>query len=138
MTIRNTNWPLKGEFEEDVLAELSRRTDANLAVTDGSRGSWALYSNELLHQPAFEVEATDTTGCGDAFHGAYAFALLQEWEFPQRLEFAAYVASQIALGFGGRSNLPSRGLFEEADLGVLSDALRKSVRRWLAESAAYG
>jgi len=29
-------------------------------------------NTQLAH---FKVEATDTTGCGDVFHGAYAFGL---------------------------------------------------------------
>jgi len=126
------------ERPEDVLAELAGRTEANVVVTDGPRGSWALHSNQLVRQPAFEVEATDSTGCGDAFHGAYAFALLQGWEFAQRIEFAAFVASRVALSLGGRTNLPGKKLFEESDLSELSEPLRAGVGRWLADGVVAG
>lgn len=120
------------ERPEDVLTLLSRRTEANVVVTDGPRGSWALHGAKLLHQPAFKVEAVDSTGCGDAFHGGYAFALLKGWEFTLRLEFASYVASRVALALGGRSALPDRTLFEKADLTPLSEPLRENIVRWLS------
>ena len=38
----------------------------------------------LWHIPAYRVRAVDTTGAGDCFHGAYAFALT-EGKPPRRL-----------------------------------------------------
>jgi sulfofructose kinase len=56
---------------ERALRRLAKKTTAQLIVTDGQYGSWALAGSAILHQPAFSVVTVDTTGCGDAFHGAY-------------------------------------------------------------------
>ena len=56
-------------------------------VTCGEEGCW--YLGESLdcpvHQPAFNVEVLDTTGCGDVFHGAYASGLIQDLDLPGRV-----------------------------------------------------
>lgn len=49
------------------------------AVTRGERGVlWLCRGEETPHEmPAFPVAATNTTGAGDVFHGAYALALAE-------------------------------------------------------------
>ncbi len=118
------------EDPEGSLRALSSMSDAQLLVTDGLRGSWALADGGVIHQPAFMVDAVDTTGCGDAYHGAYASALLDGWALPLRMEFASWVASQVALGFGGRANFPSRaglGACEHSGMSAgLAEVLTKT------------
>ncbi|MFT3850759.1 MAG: PfkB family carbohydrate kinase [Propionivibrio sp.] len=108
----------------EALAELATVTAGQLVVTNGVHGSWALTKDGVLHQPAFVVEVVDTTGCGDAFHGAYASALLDGLALPLCLEFAAFYASHVALVIGGRSWLPSRGDLRNSDLSQLSAELQ--------------
>ena len=110
---------------EAALRILHTWTGGQVAVTDGARGSWALDAEgHLLHQPAFPVEVVDTTGCGDAFHAAYASALLDGLDLSMRLEFAAWFASRVALSLGGRTNLPTRLSLRDGDLSPLSEHLR--------------
>ena len=61
------------------------------------RGSWALTSEGVIHQPAMTANAVDTTGCGDAFHGGYAAAFSDGLPLPLCMEFAAWVAAPVAL-----------------------------------------
>ncbi|MFY0627098.1 MAG: carbohydrate kinase family protein [Reichenbachiella sp.] len=93
---------------KDCLYELSKMTEAQLIITDGTQGSFAFKQGEILHQPAFRVEVVDTTGCGDSFHAAYASALLQGMDLKQRMEYASRYASEVAQHFGGRTFLPDR------------------------------
>jgi sulfofructose kinase len=78
----------------------------------------------IIHQPAIAVDAVDTTGCGDAFHGAYAAALLDGLALRFCIEFGAWVAAQVALKLGGRTNLPTRDSIRKCDLSMLSPELR--------------
>lgn len=119
---------LSGQREPDAaLRHLSTLTAAQLIVTDGIHGSWALTKQELLHQPAIMVDAVDTTGCGDAFHGAYASALLHGWPLARRMEFASWVSSRVALKLGGRANFPTSAGLSTEDLSTLSPGLRNQI-----------
>jgi len=57
---------------------------------------------------AFPVEAVDTTGCGDVFHGAYAAALVEGLDLSARLEFASAAAAIKATRPGGQAGIPRR------------------------------
>ncbi|MCX7826923.1 MAG: PfkB family carbohydrate kinase, partial [Verrucomicrobiae bacterium] len=69
---------------------------AAVVVTCGARGCWSVSESSGLqpqHQPAFAVTASNTTGCGDVFHGAYAAALARGDSLEQRLRFASAAAA---------------------------------------------
>jgi sugar/nucleoside kinase (ribokinase family) len=53
------------------------------------------------------VQAVDTTGAGDAFHGAFLYGLLQGWELRQVARFANAVAAINCCTLGGRHGLPA-------------------------------
>ena len=59
------------------------------------------------HQLAFKVKAVDTTGCGDVFHGAYAFALARGMALEERIRFAAASAALKATQPGGQAGIPT-------------------------------
>jgi sugar/nucleoside kinase (ribokinase family) len=120
---------LSGETEAaSALKKLSAWTRGQLLATDGVKGSWGLTPQGVLHQPAFKVEVMDTTGCGDAYHGAYASALLDGLPLRLRMEFASWVAAQVALKLGGRSNFPTRDSIRRADLSMVSPDLKKQLQ----------
>ncbi len=92
----------------DCLFALGKLTKGQLIITDGANGSWAIENNNIIHQPAFPAKVVDTTGCGDAFHGAYSIALLEGKNLVNRMQFASAYASIIATHFGGRSYFPNK------------------------------
>jgi sulfofructose kinase len=71
-------------------------------VTAGQAGAYAAGPGIELHQPAFPISVKDTTGAGDVFHGAFAYTLLQGWDLPRQLRFAAAAAALKCRGLGGR------------------------------------
>lgn len=79
-----------------------------VTVTLGKRGSISrTAAGEEFGQPAFEVDAIDTTGCGDVFHGGYIFGLLQDWPLTQTVRFAAACAALKTRSLGGRTAIPT-------------------------------
>lgn len=114
---------------EDVLRELAGKTSGQLVVTDGVRGSWALTPDGVIHQKAFQVEAVDTTGCGDVFHGAYAAGLLEGMPLVERLEFAAWISSIAACYVGGRTGIPSRQQIASLNQSMLTESLQAMLAR---------
>ncbi|MBL6457712.1 sugar kinase [Belnapia sp. T6] len=61
------------------------------AVTRGENGTlWLAEGMEApAETPAFRVEATNTSGAGDVFHGAYALALAEGMALPEAMRFAS-------------------------------------------------
>ena len=76
-------------------------------VTLGERGCAFLSSAGLVEVAGFPMNAVDTTGAGDVFHGAYLFAALQGWDTLRACTFANAVAALKCERLGGRSGIPS-------------------------------
>ncbi len=98
---------------EDAVARLAGER-ACTAVTDGVRGCWfALGRGAVEHQPSFPVEAVDTTGCGDVFHGAYAAAIVKGRAPAEAIQYAAAAAALRATRRGGETGIPDEKAVEE-------------------------
>lgn len=79
-----------------------------VTITLGERGSITFLNNqEVIRTPAFEVEAVDTTGAGDVFHGGYIFGLLQGWNIVDTVRFASVLAALKCKKVGGRAGIPN-------------------------------
>jgi sulfofructose kinase len=62
---------------------------------------------------AFKVEAVDTLGAGDTFHGAFALRLAETGDVVESLRFASAVAAIKCTRFGGTTGAPKREEVEE-------------------------
>ncbi|MDH3997962.1 MAG: PfkB family carbohydrate kinase [Desulfuromonadales bacterium] len=92
---------------EAALPRLRDYAGAEVTVTMGRAGSVSLDgTGQVLKTPAFAVEAVDTTGCGDVFHGSYIYGLLQGWALPRILPFASACAALKTRALGGRTAIP--------------------------------
>jgi sulfofructose kinase len=59
-------------------------------------------------QPAFKVDVVDTTGAGDAFHGAFTLALVEGRPVAECARIACAVAALKCTRLGSRAGLPTR------------------------------
>ncbi|MDZ7620020.1 MAG: PfkB family carbohydrate kinase, partial [Patescibacteria group bacterium] len=59
------------------------------------------------HVPAFAVDAVDTTGCGDVFHGVYAAMLARGIALDARIRIASAAAAMKARLPGGQDGCPT-------------------------------
>jgi Sugar kinases, ribokinase family len=82
-------------------------------VTLGEKGSICVTPERFFYQPAFKVKAVDTTGCGDVFHGAFIFGLLQKWDLNETTRFASATAALKCREIGGRTAIPDLRDVEE-------------------------
>ena len=96
--------------------------------TEGEAGSNTIAAGERFHTPAFQVEAVDTTGAGDVFHGAYLTGLLRGWDLRQTARFASAVAAIKCTHLGGR-----RGAPREAEVRAFLKQRGAEMSGWLEQ-----
>jgi sulfofructose kinase len=100
--------------DAEALKKVAKLTRAFLAVTRGPRGTiWLDEDQAIQETPAFPVQAVDSLGAGDVFHGAFALALTEKQELRQALRFASAAAALKCTRFGGAFAAPQRIEVEE-------------------------
>ena len=82
--------------------------DQKILLTQGSRGATLWTGSELLFQPAFPVQAVDTTAAGDCFLGYYAAALAEDLPYAQALRLAAAASALAVQKQGAAPSIPTR------------------------------
>lgn len=92
--------PASGDFESTQTSGGGRRGSGNQAPQPRSL-------------PAFPVDAVDTTGAGDIFHGAFALRIARGEEVPDALRYASAAAALGCAGLGARPAIPSKAEVEE-------------------------
>jgi ribokinase len=117
-----TDWLIPNEIEfkelhghaplsDEVLK--SFRPGKNSVVTLGSEGAVLITTDGLLHRiSAPKVNATDTTGAGDAFVGVFAFALASGKSPEDAMKLGIKVASMSVTRKGAQSSYPSQAEIE--------------------------
>jgi sugar/nucleoside kinase (ribokinase family) len=82
------------------LLELGPRT---VAITLGDRGCVVLDRDQFHIVPAFPVEAVDTTGAGDAFHGGFIYNVLRGMDLHSAGAFANACGAICCTRVGARA-----------------------------------
>ena len=83
-----------------------------LAVTDGPEGVYWLDKGAVRHMEAFKVDAVDTLGAGDTFHGAFAVRFVETHDVVLSMRFAAAAAAIKCTRFGGLMGAANRAEVE--------------------------
>ncbi|RUP07700.1 PfkB family carbohydrate kinase [Hyphomicrobium sp.] len=105
---------VKGGSDEERLAALVHSGVRHAGVTRGAHGYlWMNRERERGLEPAFPVAVVDTTGAGDAFHGAFAWAIAEGLRDEECARIASAVAAMSCRGLGARAALPTQSEVEE-------------------------
>jgi len=92
-----------------ALKRLAALTPAFLAATRGPQGTiWLNDAGALEETAAFPVQAVDTLGAGDVFHGAFTLRLAEREGVREALRFAAAAAALKCTRHGGGPAAPQR------------------------------
>ena len=84
---------------------LRQSFDGFLAMTLGAQGVDAWAGGQCIRFPGIHVNAVDTTGAGDVFHGAFIFGLLQNWALEKIMSFANTAAGLSCMKLGARAGI---------------------------------
>jgi len=96
-----------GEPPEKALEALRQWGPKEVIITLGSKGSIGWAGGEIISQEAFPVDAVDTTGAGDVYHGAYIYGLLQGWDMAECMRFASATSALKCMEIGARKGIPN-------------------------------
>ncbi|WP_143735252.1 PfkB family carbohydrate kinase [Methylocaldum sp. 14B] len=94
-----------------ALNRLAERSPA-VVITLGENGLIWKKGVESGNLPAFPVKAVDTTGAGDAFHGAFAAALASGQNWQDILHYASAAGALCCTKEGARPGIPDRETVE--------------------------
>ena len=102
------NVETKIEIEEAAKTFLNKGVK-NIVITLGSKGVYFANSSESYFIDAFNLKdkVVDTTGAGDAFNGAFAYALSKNHEDKDALKFANKVAGISTTRVGAANAMPN-------------------------------
>lgn len=93
--------------EHQALSQLAKLAPV-VIITLGERGLIWQRGNEQGTLPAYPITAIDTTGAGDAFHGAFAAALAAGMDWQTQLQYASAAGALCCMQMGARLGLPSQ------------------------------
>lgn len=92
---------------QQALTELAAVCET-VVITLGAHGLiWARGSERGVME-AFSVHAIDSTGAGDAFHGAFALGVARKMAWPELLRFASAAGALTCTKLGARYALPDQ------------------------------
>lgn len=86
-----------------VLDYLLREGAKEAAITRGEKSILFASCRERGEIPVSGVQAVDTLGAGDIFHGAFCYARAQGKHFREALAFASVIATRSCTYFGTRA-----------------------------------
>ena len=93
---------------DDIAGGLERIGVDDVVVTLGARGCIARSGGVMHVQPAFRVQAMDTTAAGDTFCGALVARLGAGDALPDALRYAAAASALACTRAGAQSSVPTR------------------------------
>lgn len=93
---------------DGALITVAEQTGAFVCVTDGAKGVRWRQGAEAGFEPSYAIEALDTLGAGDVWHGAFALSLAEGEEISRAIRFANAVAALKCTRAEGRPGYPTR------------------------------
>lgn len=107
--IASTAFPAKLTNESDPFQALEcihRQYGMRVAaMTLGADGALAVRDGHYLYSPGYVVDAVDTTGAGDVFHGAFCYSVIENMPLLESLEFSNAMAALNCTALGARGGI---------------------------------
>lgn len=103
--------PARVDSIDDVIRagkEINRMGVKHVLITLGSDGSVLVSGEQVIRQPAFVVEAVDTTAAGDTFVGNFAASIINGLDLSQALVNASAASALAVTKVGAQSSIPSK------------------------------
>lgn len=90
----------------DTFKKLEELNSNTIVITLGEQGVLYKENSVIYHIPAFCANTVDTTGAGDIFHGAFAYAIHEGYSLKNSILLASLTASISVETLGGQPSIP--------------------------------
>lgn len=78
-----------------------------VVITQGVKGGIIYDGKDIKSYPSFKVDAVDSNGAGDVFHGAFAFSVSMGYNYYKSCVFSSAVSALKCTKLGARDGVPS-------------------------------
>lgn len=90
-----------------AFAKLKQLNNRHVVVTFGEHGLLYEEDGQIKHMKAYSVKALDTTGAGDIFHGAFAYAMHENMKLKDALKLSSMTSAISVTRMGGQPSIPT-------------------------------
>lgn len=95
---------------QKTFAALHELHAGTIVVTLGEQGLLYEENNSILHMDAFAVDARDTTGAGDIFHGAFTYCMAKGYTIADALRISSAAGAICVQTLGGQTSIPDKDM----------------------------
>lgn len=139
--VASSTWPGRWTGETDPFVALERLQKEFgfkiAAMTLGEYGSMALHEGRFVYSPAFGVRCADTTGAGDAFHGGFCYAMLQNMPLEEALQFSNAAAALNCTAIGARGHIATKQEVDDLVALAASGNVSRHIDHEIADRCAW-
>jgi sugar/nucleoside kinase (ribokinase family) len=98
----------------DAAIEVLKLKNQHIVITQGANGAVIIDPAQQFHVTGRHVDAVDTNGAGDAFAGAFLYAINAGLNLETAAQLAILISSEVVAQFGPRLAIESyTELFEQ-------------------------
>ena len=98
----------KAKTAEEAARILFEKYSPEIVVITQGKNGGIIYKGETVEKyPAFLVDAVDSNGSGDVFHGAFAFAVTKKMDYKKACIFSSAVSALKCTKVGAREGVPT-------------------------------
>lgn len=91
-----------------VIERLEEKFKTNIVITLESKGCLYRDSGVIKIMPSLEVKPVDSTGAGDIFHGAFTYAIANQFSYEDSLKIACVAGAISVTRLGSRRSMPEK------------------------------
>ena len=96
------------KIAEDAAKALFLKYSPEIVVITQGKDGGIIYDGKTAKKyPAFLVDAVDTNGSGDVFHGAFAYAVSENMDYEKACVFSSAVSALKCTKIGAREGVPT-------------------------------
>lgn len=96
------------ENAPEILRELQNKFKTNVVVTLESDGCLYSINNTIKILPSLKMKAVDSTGAGDIFHGAFTYAISNNYSFEEALKIGTIAGGISVTRISGKNSMPTK------------------------------